>query len=234
MRTGIVDTLGLLVGVVPFGIVFGAAAADAGFGVSGASGFSVLIFAGASQLAALDVLHGGGSWLVAATAAWVVNLRLLLYSASLAPHMAHLPLRTRLAAAYLLTDQAYAVTISRVGRRWPRETVLPLYLASGLSLWVTWQVSVLAGALFGRLVPASVPLGFAVPLVFLGLLIGAVTDASTAVAAVVGGGVAVVAGSAGIGDLSLLVGALAGIGAGTAHETLRARGHPDGGRGPDR
>ena len=85
-----------------------------------AIGLSTIVFAGASQLAAADVLADGGAALVAVIAACTINLRMLLYSASLAP--APDP-RARCGAgccmAYLLTDQAYAVSITR----WTGEAV---------------------------------------------------------------------------------------------------------------
>ena len=112
-RAGARAVAPMLVGVVPFGLVAGASPAEEGLGAGAAIGFSTIVFAGASQLAAIDVLGDGGSALVAAVAAWTINLRMLLYSASLAPHLAAESLRTRLGVAYLLTDQAYAVSITR-------------------------------------------------------------------------------------------------------------------------
>ena len=216
VRAGAVTVVPLLVGIVPFGIVAGATTADLGIGA--AVGLSTIVFAGASQLAAAEVLTDGGSALVAAVAAWTINLRMLLYSASLAPLLAAEPLLRRLGAAYLLTDQAYAVSITRwsgdddPGRR------LAYYLGAGLSLWGTWQVCTVVGALVGSAVPPDLPLDFTVPLVFLVLLVPAITSRPAAVAAVAGGAVAVAAAEADAGPLSILAGALGGIAAGAATE----------------
>jgi len=103
----------MLVGVIPFGLVAGATPATTGLGGGTSIGLSTIVFAGASQLAAADALADGGSALVAVIAACTINLRLLLYSASLAPHLARVPLRQRLLIGYFLTDQAYAVSITR-------------------------------------------------------------------------------------------------------------------------
>jgi predicted branched-subunit amino acid permease len=216
----------MLVGVVPFGLVAGASPVDQGLGGGVAIGFSTIVFAGASQLAAIDVLGDGGSAIVAALAAWTINLRMLLYSASLAPHLATETTGTRLGVAYLLTDQAYAVSI----RRWslgeePQEARVPYYLGGGLLLWASWQLSTIAGILIGPVVPEDVPLEFAVPLVFLVLLIPALTSAPAIVAAVAGGLGAVVAAEAGAGTASIMVGAITGITAGTVAELVRDR-HP--------
>jgi predicted branched-subunit amino acid permease len=208
----------MLVGVVPFGLVAGATPVTHGLGGAVAVGFSIIVFAGASQLAAIDVLGSGGSAFVAAVAAWTINLRLLLYSASLAPHLARERLRTRLWVAYLLTDQAYAVCISRWGRDDDPQRRVPYFLGAALLLWGSWQLSTIAGVLIGATVPDDVPLEFAVPLVFLVLLVPAITGRPAAIAAIVGGVAAVIGAEAGAGKLALMVGALSGIVAGTLAE----------------
>jgi predicted branched-subunit amino acid permease len=227
----------MLVGVIPFGLVAGATPATNGLGGAAAIGLSTIVFAGASQLAAAEALADGGSALVAVIAACTINLRLLLYSASLAPHLARVPLRRRLFIGYLLTDQAYAVSITRWTREADDEAAggppapgvdhkVPYYLGAALLLWANWQVCTIIGILIGSAVPDSLPLDFAVPLVFLVLLVPAITSRPSAVAAVVGGGVALLAAEAGASHLSVLVGALAGILAGAAMEAFVDRGAP--------
>lgn len=218
LRAGARAVAPMLVGVVPFGLVAGATPVSHGLGGGVAVGFSVIVFAGASQLAAIAVLGSGGSALVAAVAAWTINLRLLLYSASLAPHLARERLRTRLWVAYLLTDQAYAVCISRWGRGDDERRRVPYFLGAALLLWGSWQISTIAGVLIGATVPADVPLEFAVPLVFLVLLVPAITGRPAAIAAAVGGAAAVIGAEVGAGNLSLMVGAASGIVAGTLAE----------------
>jgi predicted branched-subunit amino acid permease len=218
LRAGARAVAPMLVGVVPFGLVAGATPVTNGLGAAAAVGFSAIVFAGASQLAAIDVLGSGGSPIVAALAAWTINLRLLLYSASLAPYLARERLRTRLWIAYLLTDQAYAVCVSRWGRDDDPRARVPFFAGGALLLWGSWQLSTLAGALIGATVPEDVPLTFAVPLVFLVLLVPAVNGRPAAVAAAVGGAAAVVAAEAGAGELSLMIGAVSGIVAGTLAE----------------
>jgi predicted branched-subunit amino acid permease len=226
----------MLVGVIPFALVAGATPTTTGLGGGAAVGLSTIVFAGASQLAAADVLADGGSALVAVVAACTINLRMLLYSASLAPHLTHVSRRRRLFMAYLLTDQAYAVSITR----WAGEAVregeggpvadperrLPYYLGAGATLWASWQVFTLVGIAVGSAVPESLPLDFAVPLVFLVLLVPAITSRPAAVAALLGGGVAVVSAEAGAGHLSVLFGAIAGIAAGAVAEAAGERHGP--------
>ena len=222
-RAGAAAILPMLVGVVPFGLVAGATPAAHGFGIGAALGFSTIVFAGASQLAAIDVLADGGSALVAALAACTINLRMLLYSASLAPHVPDTPLRTRLGMAYLLTDQAYAVSIVRWTDDDETRRRVPFYLGAGLTLWSVWVASTVVGALAGAAVPEDLPLDFAVPLVFLVLLVPAVTSRPSVVAAVVGGIVAVLAAELGAGPLSVIFGALSGIAAGAVAEWVAER-----------
>jgi 4-azaleucine resistance transporter AzlC len=219
-RAGAKAVAPMLVGVIPFGLVAGATSVSDGFGVGAAVGMSTIVFAGASQLAAFQALSSGGSALVAAIAAWTINLRMLLYSASLAPHLAHERTSRRLLAAYVLTDQAYAVSILR----WETHDTDPhdrlsYYFGAGGLMWIGWQLSTLAGALGGSVIPKHVPLDFAVPLVFLVLLVPVITSKPAAIAAAAGGGAAVLAAELGAGALSILAGAIVGIAAGALAET---------------
>ncbi|MEO6121507.1 MAG: AzlC family ABC transporter permease [Acidimicrobiales bacterium] len=214
----------MLVGVVPFGLVAGAAPVAGGLGAWSAVGLSTLVFAGASQLAAADVLADGGSVVVAVLAAWTINLRMVLYSASLAPFVGNEPMRRRLLAAYLLTDQAYAMSITRWTSGRPPERRLSYYFGAGGVLWVTWQASTVVGALVGGAVPDEIPLDFAVPLVFLVMLVPVVTTRPAVAAALAGAAGAVAAAQAGAGPLSVIVGAATGIITGTVADLHGSRG----------
>ncbi|MGH9004172.1 MAG: AzlC family ABC transporter permease, partial [Acidimicrobiia bacterium] len=200
----------MVIGVIPFGLVAGATPVAAGLGTGAALGFSAIVFAGASQLAAINVLAGGGSAVVAILAAWTINLRMLLYSASLAPYLAKEPRWRRLAAAYVLVDQVYAACIAR----WPEEDEaggrIPFMAGAGVFLGLVWLSSTLTGALAGSAVPDRIPLDFAVPLVFLVLLVPAITSRPALVAAAAGGLAAVAAAGGGGGGLSVMAGAVCG------------------------
>lgn len=211
----------MLIGVAPFGLVAGAAVAQAGLGLGLSIGLSTIVFAGASQLAITDVLADGGSAVVAVVAACTINLRMVLYAASLAPHLAEEPLRRRLGAAYLLTDQAYAVSITRWDRGEAQARRIPFLVGAGATLWAVWQVTTLIGVLVGSAVPDGLHLDFAVPLVFLVLLVPTVTDRPSIVAALAGGSGAVAGAELGAGDLSILIGAICGIAAGVVAERWR-------------
>ena len=186
-------------------------------------GLSTIVFAGASQLAVVQALASGGSAIVAAVAAWTINLRILLYSASLAPELTHETTRRRLLASYFLTDQAYAVSITRWNiHHSDRAGRFSYYMGAAVTLWIVWQFSTIAGALVGAAIPADVPLDFAVPLVFLVLLVPTLTSVPAVVAAAAGGGAAVAAAELGAGALYIVVGAAVGIAAGALAEARRS------------
>lgn len=207
----------VLVGIAPFGLVAGAAAVRVGLSEVQAVGLSVLVFAGASQLAAIELLGQGAPVTVVVVTALVINLRMTMYSASIAPYFRALTTRWRAGLAYLLTDQAYALSVTRymadepVDRRW-------YYLGAAAPLWVVWQLCTVAGVVVGAQVPDSLPLEFAVPLTFLALLVPSITDSPSAAAAAVAATVAVVGADLPL-NLGLLAGAVVGVLAGLAVES---------------
>ena len=216
IRDAIADVSPMLVGIVPFGLVAGAAPIAAGLDVAHTVGMSALMFAGASQLAVAEVLGSDGSAPVAVVTALIINLRMVLYSASLAPALAGETLGRRLRISYFLVDQVYALSVIRWDGTDDRRLRVPYYMAMAVLLWVSWQVTTLIGALVGARLPDDIPLDFAVPLVFLVLLVPVLEKRPSLVAAAVGGTVAVAAAELGAGRLAIVVGALCGIAAGAA------------------
>lgn len=222
--------LPVLLGIAPFGLVAGIAAVDAGYGLAEALGFSVAVFAGASQLAALELLGTGAPVWITVMTAVVINLRMSMYSASLAPWLTDLPRRRRLAVAYVLTDQLFAVAVARFqDQRAPAVDRFAYAMGAGFTLWAVWQISTVVGVFAGAAVPADVPLGFAVPLAFLAMLVPAITDRPTLTAALVGGAVSL-AGAGLPANAGLILGAVVGVLAGFG---VSMRAHPGRGAGPE-
>lgn len=213
----------MLPGVVPFGMTAGVAGLDAGLGGELAFAMSVVIFAGASQIAAAQLLGADAAPALVVLTALLINLRMVMYSASLAGHFAPLPLRWRVPMAYLLTDQAYALTIQRLLRRHPGQEAHWFYLGAGLTLWVTWLCATGAGIAAGSAVPPAWELGFIVPLIFLSLLVPAIGSRPGLVAAVTAGVLSVLGRGLPAG-LGLTLAALAGIAAGVVTERMTRRG----------
>ena len=108
---GIKATIPILLGVVPFALIAGISAINAGFTKAEAIGMSYIVFAGAAQLATVDLVSQNSPTIAILLTALVINLRFCMYSASLAPHFSGLPLSLRGVLAYLLTDQAYAISV---------------------------------------------------------------------------------------------------------------------------
>jgi 4-azaleucine resistance transporter AzlC len=203
----------LVIAVIPFGLVFGivAAGSDVGPWLGGAT--SMIIFAGAAQLATLQLIDAGAAGAVVIATALVINARHLMYSAALAPAFREFPRAARFALPYLLTDQAFAISIVRFGRveepvyrRW-------YFTGAGLGLWVTWQISTVTGIVVGAQVPSSWSLDFAIPLMFVILLVPTIKGRPELIAATVGAGIAVAAANAPYG-LGLMIGAISGVVAG--------------------
>lgn len=207
----------ILLGIAPFGLIFGAVAASSDVPLLAAWASSFIIFAGASQIAIVEVLGGGGAPLVAILTAIVINARMLMYSADISRYTAQMPLRTKLFVGYLLTDQAYLVTAQKFPSPQNASSFLPFYFGAGLTLWTTWQISTTTGFLIGAAIPPAWSLEFAIPLSFMALLVLAVKDKPGMLAAVVGGTVAVFALPLPY-HLGLLVGATCGIVAGMVSE----------------
>ncbi len=178
---------------------------------------SVLVFAGASMVACAQLLSQGTPALLIVLAALFINLRLMMYSASLRQYFADQPLRWRLLVSYLLTDNLYGLTLVRYADHPHERHKLEFFLGAGIPIWVVWQLAVLGGALIGAGVPASWRLEFAAPLAFIALTVPFLRDRAL-VAAALAAGATVVAASALPLRLGLILAAAAGISAGLLFE----------------
>lgn len=219
--TGARDTLPILLGVVPFAMICSVAAVSVGLTPLEAMGMSFIVYAGASQLAVLQLLGEGAVWLVMVLTAWTINLRFTMYSATLSPYLQKEPPHRKAPFAYILSDQAFGVTMGHFTNKMPANPAWYFY-GSATMVWVTWQASSIAGALLGTLVPASWGLDFAFPLSFMALMFAALKDRPAVLAALVGGLVAVLAKGLPY-NLSLVLAELLGIGAGILAETVSGK-----------
>lgn len=219
VRRGITDALPLYVPAVPFALVIGLAISESGINVFAGWSGSWLIFGGAAQLTLISLLGTGAGVVAAIVAALVVNARHLMYSAAMAPAFQHQPTWFRWLGPYTLIDQMFALaTIESDGS--DPETFRNYYLGAGFTFWTLWQVTTALGIAIGPIVPEEWNLEFAVPLLFVGLIVLGIDKSSKVVAAAVGAGVTFL--FAGLPNRSgLLVGALAGVIAGTVIERVR-------------
>ena len=215
------DIAPVLLGTVPFGLVAGVAAVSSGLGAVEGVALSLFAFSGIAQLVTCQLVAVDSPVLVTIGAAFVVSLRLLMYSAALAPHLAHLDRGWRALLAFLMTDQSFAMTM-RIAAEGGRPNYHWHFLGAGTTLYAAWQASVVLGVAAGAQVPASWSLDFAVTLTFIALLVPAVRTRADLAAAIVAAAVALAA--AGLPyRLALVVAAIAGIAAGMALERWGAR-----------
>lgn len=159
---------------MPVGIAFGLAATAAGFTFLQATACSLLALAGAGQFIGVNVLATGGGLVAALVATGVVNLRYLLFSATLAPHLKGVSRGHQVLLAHTLTDETFAVNIAdaRAGRA-DRFSMTGV----GLVSWFGWTLGTAIGAAAGTAVGDLSKWGvdFAMPAMFIALLVGQVT-----------------------------------------------------------
>jgi predicted branched-subunit amino acid permease len=161
----------VMTGVIPFGFVVGTAAHEAGLSVGQSAWMNVLVFAGASQLAALDLLTQKVPLLVIVATGLIINLRFLLYSAAFSPFARGASWGQKLLCAYMLTDQSYTVMSANEQHFRSNQDALKFYFGSCACMTIAWHVSVLIGFFFGNVSPLEWSLDFAVPLSFVVLVI---------------------------------------------------------------
>jgi len=221
-RAGFIEMLPACLGLIPFGLVCGVGAAAAGADLLSALGMSAIIFSGAAQILASQLLAAGAPVAVVIVTCAVLGLRFLMYSAAMAPALQTLSVPWQRAVSFLLTDQVFAASIRKFDAHGdPRGAALH-FLGGGMALWSTWQIYNVVGYFAGNVIPAAWSLEFTVPLCFIALLAPALRGVLPIVAAVTAG-VAVIALAGLPMRLNLVAAGLLGIMAGTAAELLRER-----------
>lgn len=171
-RDGIVAGLPFTIFAIPFAILFGVVATEAGLNVIQTMGFSVLVIAGASQFTAVQLMtENVPIWAVLA-AALAVNLRMAMYSASLQPHLGTLPFWKRAVVAYCNIDQSFAVGSAK----FEAEPAMSLsekfgfFMGSITPVMPLWVLCTWVGAVAGSAIPEWMALDFAMPILFLALV----------------------------------------------------------------
>lgn len=220
---GVRTLMPLTPGVVPFGLVTGVMAIEMGMSPGTAMGMTLIFYSGSAQMVALQLLHSGALPVAIVLTALIINLRFVMYSASLAPHLHHLPRRWTWPVSYMLSDQSYALCSLRFANG---DLAGPFahwfYAGTAFAMWLAWQLSVLAGVCLGASIPDSWSLTFAIPLSFLALLIPGLRSVPTVAAAVVGGLIAVLAVKMPY-NLGLVTASIGGVVAGVLTEGMRKK-----------
>ncbi len=199
-----------LAGTIPFGMVTGIATKAAGLSAEAAIAMTLMVFAGTAQISALPLLTAGAPVLVILLTAFIVNLRFVIYSATVAPYFKHLPFRWRLLLGYFVTDTGFAMFMRRIQDKPDWALRHWFFLGGGMILAVVWCLSAVLGVLAGTQVPPAWRLEFAATLGILALVAPVVRSRGEFAAALVGGGVALAASPMPM-KLGLVLGAVAGI-----------------------
>ena len=164
--------LPFLIVVVPFAILFGALATDAGLSLFEVITFSAVVFAGAAQFAALQLMQDHAPLLVILATSLAVNLRMVMYSIALSPHLGAAPIGIRAAIAYFLVDQSYVTSVAEFERS-PSLTLpekVAYFFGTITPIAPLWYLSTYVGARLGRAIPPEYALDFAVPITFLAII----------------------------------------------------------------
>ncbi len=183
--------LPLLLGVVPFGLVFGVLGISSGLTETETIFMSSIIFAGASQVVFAQLWAAGSSYVVIGSSVALINLRHVLYSASVARYLKKLSFRWRIILGYLLTDEAFAVSIKRLSTHGESRPVHFFMLGSGLTLWLAWQLATIVGVIAGSTIPENWELAFAIPLTFIAIVIPLLKNTPTIICALTSGLIAI-------------------------------------------
>ena len=210
----------LLVGVFPFGMIYGALALDAGLSRLASQMMSSIVFAGSAQFVTAQLVRDAAPALVILLTIAVVNLRHMLYSASLAPYLKDLSLNWKVVLSYLLTDEAYAPSILEYERTGIKPTSHWFLLGAGAALWSIWQVSTALGIFLGAAIPESWPMDFALPLTFIAMVVPNLRNRPM-IAAALGAGIVSLLAYGLPFKLGLILAALTGIAVGTILEGRR-------------
>ena len=182
---GFRDVMPIAVPGIPFGFVLGVVIADSGLDQLAAWASSPIIAAGAAQLAAIELLAESASAAVVLVTVAFINSRHLMYSAALRPRFAGFPGWFRIVGPYILLDQSFALAVAQPDDIDDR-TRMWHFLGSGAFLWIMWMCATLTGVFVGDVTEPEWQLGFAVPILFGGLMLLSITNRAGAVAAAVG------------------------------------------------
>ncbi len=168
---GFKAVLPIISGIIPFGAVMGSAFAEAKLSFWQAFMMNTAVYAGAAQLATVDLMTQNAAVLVVLATGLIINLRFLLYSAAMSPLTHDSSPLIKFLCAFTLTDQSYATMTANQSKFSTNTEAVNFYLGTAACMLLTWDISVYAGYIFGNFAPTSWSLDFAVPLSFVALLV---------------------------------------------------------------
>ena len=218
-RDGTLATLPYQPAIMIFGLISGAVMAEASLSLFETLAMTVIVLGGASQLAAVQMLTEGTSVAVIVLTCTCVNLRFGMYSAALAPWFSGMPASRRRITAYVVHDQSFGLSLARFQSRdedWRARSIF--FLAAGGITAAVWASTAGVGHVIGAQLPANWPIDFAMPLIFISMIIPFLKSRPKWLAAIVASGAALVLRDMPL-DLGLLIATALGVGAGYWAET---------------
>lgn len=184
---GFLDMIPFALVLVPFGLLFGAVATEAGFDIVQTMVISLTVLAGAAQFTAVAMMQDHAPTLIILLASLGVNLRMAMYSASLVRHFGSLPMWQRVFVAYGITDQTFAVTDTLMtdDPKISQAVGLRYYFGGLMFIAPIWLIAVLIGVFIGGQIPPEYALDFAMPILFIALFGPMIRSAPHAIGALV-------------------------------------------------
>lgn len=222
-RSGVTKMAPVAVGVIPFGLIMGTVASNAQLNFVETFSLNFLVYAGASQLVVVDLMGKGTPLLITVLTGLVINLRLTMYSLSLAPLMGKEHWLKKIGLAYMITDQSYAVSLNEFEQLTNPKQKIFFYMGASALMILTWQVSTFFGFLFGNFAPDSLSLDFAIPLAFASIIIPSLVTRPKILVAVVSGAMSLVFYELPF-NLGIMAAAICALTAGLAFNRLMSRG----------
>lgn len=217
------DTLPLIIGAIPFGIIFGTLSNNAGLSAAGTLGMSLVVFAGASQFIAMGLAAAGTAWPMIVLTTFVVNFRHLLYTATLLPYLQRLPQRWQALLAFGLTDETFVVSVAR-WRQGDDSTHKHWYqLGSMVFMYTNWNLCTVIGIMAGQMLKGigGWGLDFAMVAAFIGMVLPYLKDRPNYCAVIVAGAASLVFHDL-PHQLGLILASILGIGGGVLMDALGA------------
>jgi 4-azaleucine resistance transporter AzlC len=213
------DVIPLVIGGIPFGLIFGALATTAGVSPWTAMAMSLIVFAGSAQFIAINLMAAGAAVPLIVFTTFIVNIRHMLYAATLAPHVRSLGQRWLLPLGFMLTDEAFVVAVDRYNRPDGSPYKHWHFLGNALFMYVAWALSTAVGLLAGSILPDTTGWGldFAMVVTFVGMLVPTIRTRPIAVSVLASGITALLAYSL-PHQLGLIAAALVGVAAGVLAE----------------
>ncbi|MFO7886844.1 MAG: AzlC family ABC transporter permease [Eubacteriales bacterium] len=218
---GVKSVTPLMLGVIPFGLISGITAANVGLSIGMTIFMSIGIFAGASQLAALQLISINAHMLVIIYTALIINVRMMLYSLSIAPYIRKENNGWKALLAYSMTDQSYAMSSVHFMNN-PDEDKKSFFFGASISIWLIWQISTVVGYLMGSIIPPELGLDFGIPLTFIAILLKGVAGWPGFITIITSGVVAVFASQLPM-NIGLVLAAIIGIIAGAVSERILSK-----------